>query len=161
MVTVAPHLHNAIGVLLLSGDTSRGIFRPVLEPETPVPAKRTVTFATPREGGDVLIKICEGIRDIKVTKPESKPKTNGATVKDADEDDSNMSDDDEDEEEEDLRERAWKTGTELAEVAIKGVKKGGKVEVTLNVNAELSLQVVVREVGAKTGVRGVVEKPEH
>ena len=159
MVTVAPHIHHAIGVILLTDDKSRGIFRPILEPETPVPAKRAVTFSTPKEGGDVLIKICEGIRHIKITKPEVKPKTNGAKVEDADEDDSEP--DDSDEEEEDLRERAWKIGTELAEVAIKGVKKGGKVEVILNVNAELSLQVVAREVGAKTGVRGVVEKPEH
>lgn len=157
MVTVAPHLQHAIGVILLTDDKSRGIFRPILEPETPIPAKRTITFPTPKEGGDVLIKICEGIRHIKITKPESKPRTNGAKVEDADEDDSELEDSD-DEEEEDLREKAWKVGTELAEVAIRGVKKGGKVEVILNVNAELSLQVVAREVGAKTGVRGVVEK---
>ena len=157
MVTVTPHLHHAIGVLALSDDIDRGIFRPVLDAETALPARRTVVFPTPKEGGDVLVKICEGVRNIKVTKPEPKPKTNGKGEKndDDDEDDENFSD----EEEEEIREKTWKSGNVLAEVGIKGVKKGGKVEVMINVNAELGVQVTVREVGGKSGVRGVLEKP--
>ena len=158
-VTVAPHLQSAVGVLLLTDSNDRGIFKPVLEPQTAVPVRRTALFATPKDGGDVLVKIVEASRHIKITKPEPKSKTNGATVKDADEDDS----DDEDyseEEEEDIREKVWKVGNVLAEAAIKGVKKGGKVEVMLNVNAEFALQFTAREAGIKTGIRGTLEKPK-
>ena len=157
MVTVTPHLHYAIGVLALTDDNDRGIFRAVLDAETAVPARRTVVFATPKEGGDVLVKICEGVRNIKVTKPEPKPKTNGKGEKDEDDDEDD--DDFSDEEEEEVREKTWKAGNVLAEAGIQGVKKGGKVEVTINVNAELGVQVTAREVGGKTGVRGVLEKP--
>jgi TATA-binding protein-associated factor Taf7 len=154
MVTVTPHLHNAVGVLLVTDDSSRGIFRPILEKETAVPARRTVIFATPKEGGDVLIKICEGIRDIKVTKPE--PKSNGKAKKAEDDEDEDSEEDSDEEEEEEIREKTWKVGTVLGEAAVKGVKKGGKIEVTLNVSGELGVQVTAREVGGKGGVRGVI-----
>ena len=161
MVTVTPHLQNAIGVLALSEDSERGIFRPVLEAATAVPARRTVVFATPKEGGDVMLKICEGIRNIKVTKPEAKAKVDGKVEKKENDDDEDDDDDDDlsEAEEEEIREKTWKVGSVLAEVAVKGVKKGGKVEVTVNVNAELGVQVMAREVGGKTGVRGTLEKP--
>jgi hypothetical protein len=45
----------------------------------------------------------------------------------------------------------------LAEAAVKGVKKGGKVEVTVNVGGDLAVQMTAREVGGKGGVRGTVE----
>ena len=158
MVTVTPHLPHAIGLLALSNENDRGVFQTILEAETAVPAKRTVTFSTPKDGGDVLIKICEGVRDIKVTKPERKPKTNGEAKKEDDEDDDDDEGDSEDEEEE-IREKAWNVENILAEIGIKGVKKGGKVEVMVNVNAELGVQVTAREVGEKSGVRGTLEKP--
>ena len=62
------------------------------------------------------------------------------------------------EEEEDIREKVWKVGTVLAEAAVRGVKKGGKVEVTVNVGADLGVQITAREVGGKGGVRGTLEK---
>lgn len=160
MVTVTPHLKHAIGVLVVSGDEDRGIFKPLLEAETAVPARRTAQFATPKEGGDVLVKICEGVRVIKVSKPTPKPTTNGkASVRDADEDDSDPEDDDEDdEEEEEIREKAWKVKTVLAEAAVRGVKKGGKVEVMVNVDGGLGVHVTAREVGGKSGVRGTLPK---
>ena len=157
MVTVTPHLRHAVGVLVVSESTERGIFKPVLEAETAVPARRTAVFATPKEGGDVIVKICEGIRDIKVTIPEPRAKLNGKADKGQDSDD----DEEEDmssEEEEEVRERIWKTGSVLAEAAVRGVKKGGKVEVTVNVNGELGVQVTAREVGGKGGVRGTLER---
>ncbi|KAK2673533.1 hypothetical protein RAB80_011076 [Fusarium oxysporum f. sp. vasinfectum] len=58
------------------------------------------------------------------------------------------------EEEEETREKIWKIGNPLAEAAIKGVKAGGKVEVTINVLADLGVTVTAREVGGKGGVRG-------
>lgn len=157
MVTLAPHISKAIGVLCISESAEHGVFRPLIEAETPVPVRRTAQIATPREGGDVLIKICEGIREIKVEKPEAKPKENGK--KDGDDEDEDDSDIDSDEEPEEIRSKVWKAGTALAEAALKGVKKGAKVEVQINVGADLSVQVVAREVGGKGGIRGNIEKP--
>ncbi|MCJ1232120.1 Hsp70 protein that interacts with Zuo1p [Varicellaria rhodocarpa] len=157
MVTVTPHLKHAIGVLVVSDNQEKGVFKPLLEAETAVPARRTAQFATPREGGDVIVKICEGLRHIKVTKPTLKTKTNGkATVADADSDDSDV--DSDESEEEEVREKVWKVGKVLSEAAIRGVKKGGKVEIMVNVGADMGVQTTAREVGGKGGVRGSLEK---
>lgn len=154
-VTVTPHLKHAVGVLLLTDAENRGIFKPILEPETAIPVRRTANFAVPKDGGDVLVKIVEAVRDIKVTKPEPKAKTNGDKADDEDEDEDEEDSDDEDDE---VREKIWKVSNVLAEAAVKGVKKGGKVEIMLNVNAELAMQFTAREVGSKTGIRGTLEK---
>jgi len=53
----------------------------------------------------------------------------------------------------------WKVGKVLAETAVRGVKKGGKVEVTVNVGENLGVQITAREVGEKGGVRGNLDKP--
>ncbi|CAA9965636.1 Chaperone protein dnaK [Pyrenophora teres f. maculata] len=150
MVTVTPHLSTAVGVLCISGDESSGRFHAIIDAETPLPVRRTATISTPREGGDVLIKLAEGSRHIKVTKPEPKPKAE----KDDDEEDS---DDDSEEEEEEIREKTWKVGQVLSEAAIRGVKKGGKVEVQINIAADLSINAVIREVGGKGGIRGIIQ----
>ncbi|KAL1613168.1 Hsp70 protein that interacts with Zuo1p [Paraconiothyrium brasiliense] len=151
MVTVTPHLSHAVGVLCISGDESNGVFHAIVDAETPLPVRRTAIIATPREGGDVLIKLAEGLRHIKITKPEPKPKKEKA---EDDEDDSD--DDDESDEEEELREKTWKVSNVLSEAAIKGVKKGGKVEVQINVGADLGINAIYREVGEKGGVRGII-----
>lgn len=39
------------------------------------------------------------------------------------------------------------------------MKKGGKIEVSIQVNADLSVQVTAREVGGKGGVRGNLSPP--
>lgn len=156
-VTVTSHLRNAVGVLCITGDETKGAFRPIVEAETPVPVRRTAIVATPREGGDVLVKLCEGVREIKVTKPEAKPKTNGKADNDDDDDDD---DSDEDEEAEDVREKVWKVGKVLVEMKVTGVKKGGKVEVQVDVKPDLEMTVIAREVGGKGGVRAVVEAPK-
>ncbi|KAK4466668.1 ribosome-associated complex subunit SSZ1 [Cladorrhinum samala] len=156
-VTTVSHIANAIGVVSVN-EAGEETFIPIVYPETAVPARRTVHIAAPKAGGDVLVKVVEGNTHIKVTKPEPKVKeevSKSATVEDADdenEDDSDFSDDEEEEEEK--REKVWKIGSTLAEAAIRGVKKGGKVEVTVNVHADLSVIVTTREVGAKGGVRG-------
>ncbi|KAG9379002.1 Chaperone protein dnaK [Pyrenophora tritici-repentis] len=111
MVTVTPHLSTAVGVLCISGDESSGRFHAIIDAETPLPVRRTATISTPREGGDVLIKLAEGSRHIKV----------------------------------------------LSEAAIRGVKKGGKVEVQINIAADLSINAVIREVGGKGGIRGIIQ----
>lgn len=73
-----------------------------------------------------------------------------------DEDDSEDEEDEEDEEEEEERNRVLKVHKVIAEAAIKGVKKGGKVEVTINVSSDLGLNVAARVVGTQIGVRGEV-----
>jgi molecular chaperone DnaK (HSP70) len=151
MVTVTPHLSTAVGVLCISGDESSGVFHAIVDAETPLPVRRTATISTPREGGDVLIKVVEGSRHIKVTKPEPKPK------KASSDDDEDDSDEDESDEEEELREKTWKVGKTIAEAAVRGVKKGGKVEVQINIAADLSINATFREVGGKGGVRGNVQ----
>lgn len=153
-VTTVKHLTNAIGVLSITGDEARGIFTPIVSAETAVPARRTVHIATPKDGGDVLIKIVEGGSHIKVTQPPPKAKTNGDKAGSDDE-----SDDSSDDEPEEIREKVWKVGKVLAEAAVKGVKKGGKVEVMINVAGDLSVTVTAREVGGKGGVRGQLSAP--
>tara|TARA_R110002003_G_scaffold73_13_gene6921 strand:- start:13405 stop:14820 length:1416 start_codon:yes stop_codon:yes gene_type:complete len=151
MVTVTPHLANAVGVLCISGDESSGVFHAIVDAETPLPVRRTATIATPREGGDVLIKLAEGLRHIKVTKPEPKAKKEDDSTEDDD------SDDDESDDESELREKTWKVGKSLSEAAIRGIKKGGKVEIQINIAADLSINAIYRELGGKGGIRGIVQ----
>ncbi|OAA75261.1 heat shock 70 kd protein cognate 1 [Akanthomyces lecanii RCEF 1005] len=146
-VTTVKHITNAIGVVTVGADGET--FTPVMQAETAVPARRTIHVATPKNGGDVLIKVVEGGTHIKVTKAEPKPEQNG------DDDDSDF---DSEEEDEETREKLWKIGSPLAEAAVKGVKAGAasKVEVTINVLGDLSVTITAREVGGKGGVRGTI-----
>lgn len=145
VVTVTPHLHHAIG--LVTGVEGKEEFIVVVEQDTPVPVRRTANIEV-KDGGDVLVRLAEGFREIKVTK-EEKPATNGTKASD--------DEDSEDEEPEESREKVWKTSQLLAEAGLKGIKKGGKVEVQINVAADMSVTLVCREVGGKGGVRGVVD----
>ncbi|PGH29144.1 hypothetical protein GX50_08105 [[Emmonsia] crescens] len=158
MVTVTPHLEKAIGIQLISAtDEAHAIFKPLLHPETALPARRIAQYAVPKAGGDILIRVCEGIREIKVTKPEPKEKN---TAKQADSEDDEDSDFDSDDDEEEVREMAWKVSKPIAEFAVKGVKANGKVEVMVGVSEQLAVQITAREVGGKGGVRGMVDPPK-
>ncbi|RSL60347.1 hypothetical protein CEP54_006793 [Fusarium duplospermum] len=151
-VTTVKHISNAIGVITVGAD-GEDVFTPIMPAETAAPARRVVRIPAPKEGGDVIIKVVEGGTHIKVTKPEPKAKAEEDGEKDSDED----SDEESDEEEEEKREKVWKIGNLLAEAALKGVKAGGKVEVTINVLADLGVTVTIREVGGKGGVRGNIQ----
>ncbi|KAL4920945.1 Hsp70 protein-domain-containing protein [Aspergillus aurantiobrunneus] len=153
MVTATPHLSNAIGVEFGSGDAVE--FVPLLNTETALPARRVAQYNVPKDGGDVLVRVVEGVREIKVTKPEPKPKDE--KPKDEDEDDSDF--DSDDDEEDEIREVIWKTSKPIAELAVKGVKANGKVELMIHINADLGLQITAREVGGQSAVRGAVESP--
>lgn len=150
-VTTVKHLTNAIGVLSISGDASHGVFTPIVATETAIPARRTIHINAPKEGGDVLVKIVEGGSHIKVSQLEKPPKA-AAQEDDSEEEDS-------DDEPEEQREKVWKVGKVLAEAAVKGVKKGGKIEVMINVAGDLGVTVTAREVGEKGGVRGALSAP--
>ncbi|KAI9373272.1 heat shock protein 70 family [Aspergillus egyptiacus] len=156
MVTATPHLTKAIGVEFTSGDAVE--FQPLLHTETALPARRIAQYSVPKEGGDVLIRVCEGAREIKVTKPEPKPKEE-KPPKDEDDEDEDSDFDSDDEEEEEIREVVWKTQQPIAELAVKGVKANGKVELMVHINADLGLQITAREVGGQSAVRGAVESP--
>jgi hypothetical protein len=148
MVTVTPHLTKAIGVEFTS--SSEVTFQPLLSAETALPARRIAQYSAPKEGGDVLVRVCEGAREIKVTKPEPKAKEEKPAQ---DEDDSDF---DSEDDEEETREIVWKTEKPVAELAVKGVKANGKIEVMVHVNPDLGLQIAVREVGSQNAVRGAV-----
>jgi hypothetical protein len=133
---------------------SNTVFRPLIHAETALPARRAAQYSVPKDGGDVLVVVCEGIREIKVTKPEPK-QVDGAGGGDGDSDFES-----EEDEEEDIREIIWKVSKPIAEFAIKGVRPGAKVEVTVGISELLAVQVTAREVGGKGGVRGTVEAPK-
>ncbi|KAI5287959.1 Hsp70 protein that interacts with Zuo1p [Ascosphaera aggregata] len=152
MVTVTPHLSHAVGVELVS-ENAEVVFKPLLAAETALPARRSAQY-TVKEAGDVIIRVSEGKSEIKVTKPE--PKKDSKEKADGDEDDDDDFDSDEDEEEE-IREVVWKPTKALAELAVHGVKANAKVEVMININEHLAMQITAREIGSKSGVRGVIE----
>jgi molecular chaperone DnaK (HSP70) len=157
MVTATPHLRNAIGVEFVHGETVE--FKPLLNAETALPARRIAQYSAPKDGGDILVRVCEGVREIKVTKPEPKPKEEKPAKAEDDEEEDSDFDSDEDEEEE-IREIVWKTEKPIAELAVKGVKAGSKVELMVHVNADLGMQITAREVGGQSAVRGAVESPK-
>ncbi|RPB19461.1 putative Hsp70 chaperone [Terfezia boudieri ATCC MYA-4762] len=71
-VTIAPHLAKTIGVAIANGGETEHFCR-LLESDTALPARRTAQFEVAQDG-DVLVKICEGVREIVVTKPEKNEK---------------------------------------------------------------------------------------
>lgn len=153
-VTAVNHLTHAIGVLAITGDEKKGVFTPIIVAETAAPARRTIHIATPKEGGDVLIKIVEGGSHIKITKDDAS-KSNGAKAASDDSSEEDSSDD----EPEELREKVWNVGKVLAEAALRETTRGSKVEVTVNVAADLAVTLTLREVGGKGGVRGNLSAP--
>lgn len=155
------HLSKAIGVLSISDDTEMGLFVPIFLAETSVPAQRVIRIETPEEDGDFLIKIVEGESYIKVFKPEARVEPQKTKKDEDNEDHDSDSDSEEEEEEEESREYAWKVGQVLAEAAVRGVSKGGKIDVTISIGADLSVSVNCREVGKKfgAGVCGTLNAP--
>ena len=154
MVTSTPHLKKAIGIKVVSEEGHELHFKPLLYADSALPARRIAQYAAPEAGGDVLVRVFEGDREVRVTKPEPKEEKPAKTEEDEDDFSS-----DEDEEEE-IRELVWKAEKPLAELAVKGVKAKGKVEVTIHVDPDLSVQITAREVDGKSAARGVLEGPK-
>lgn len=148
MVTVTPHLAQTLGLIVLS-ESGTEEFKPVILAETPLPVRKTITFINAARGEGVLIRLCEGIKDTKITRAIPKPKTNGATEED--------SDVDSDDEELDLKDRVWKIGNALGELSLRGVKTGAKVTMQINVALDFELSLSAMEVsGGRAGVRGTI-----
>ncbi|KIW91113.1 uncharacterized protein Z519_08007 [Cladophialophora bantiana CBS 173.52] len=154
MVTVTPHLTAAIGYQVTGQPVDS--FTLIIPPDTAVPARRTKVVQGLE--GDVLIRIREGEREITVThrEPQAKPETNGTKEEEDDDDE----DEDEEDEAEEIREKVWRPKQPLAELVFRGLKKGSKVEVTVNVDAELALSITARELGGKGGIRGEIKASE-
>jgi molecular chaperone DnaK (HSP70) len=154
VVTATPHTSQALGVMTIIADSGeKGLFVPIIDKDSSVPARRTKIFGVPGAGGDVLIRLCEAKSNVITKVIEKKVEDKKAKVEDDDEDDSDDSDEDEDEE---IREKKWTVGKTIAEAAIHGAKKGSKVEVQINIATDMTVTLVARQVGAKGGVRGVV-----
>lgn len=154
MVTVTPHTQYAIGIQI-TGQPSDS-FTVIVPPTTAVPVRKTTTVTAP--AGDVLLIVSEAQSQIKVTKPEPKPKTNGTKAED-DADDADSDEDEDEDEEEDIREKIYKIKNRLAEFQFKELKKGTKLEVTINIDSDLGVQITAREAKGKGGVRGTLEAP--
>lgn len=142
-VTVTPHLVKTVGFEL-----SKDVFHPLITAETPLPVRRTMNFTSSTDGG-ILLRLVEGEREIKVTKQDPPPKPEKGDDDDDDEDD------DEDEEPEEIREKVYKVGAQLGEIALKDVKKGSKITVQVQISADLGVTLSAQEIG-KTGVRGTI-----
>jgi hypothetical protein len=151
MVTVTPHTQNPIGIQI-EAEGEMSSFEVVIPQDSATPIRKTKVLKSLSDG-EMILRVCEGERKIKVTKPQSRSKADTNGERDSDED-SDLEDEDED-----IRERMWVATKPLGEITAK-VKKGLKVEVMINVGADLSVSITAREVGAKTGVRGNIAKPE-
>lgn len=150
-VTVAPHLAKTIGVAIANGGETEHFCR-LLESDTALPARKTAQFDVAQDG-DVLVKICEGVREIVVSKTEKAEK--------ADDEDEDEDEDEEEDEEDESRESIWKVDKVIAEAAVKNAKKGNKIEVTITVGSNLEVTITARVVGSKDGVRGTIPAPEQ
>ncbi|KAF8244661.1 putative Hsp70 chaperone [Wilcoxina mikolae CBS 423.85] len=148
MVTVAPHLSKHIGVVIVGADGQEH-FQSLLPAQTAIPARRAAEFLSPAEGGDVIVKFVEGASEIHKHTPEKPAKEANGDAEDSDEDD--------DEEEEEIKTKHMKVEKLLAEALLKGVEKGKKIEVTVQVTADSVLNVTARVVGTQQGVRGAVK----
>ena len=150
MVTVTPHTTRMIGLQVTGQPADASEI--IVPANTALPARKSKTINAPE--GDVLLLVSEGESEIKVTKPEAKAKTNGHDEDDEDDDD------DEDDEEDELREKVYKAKKLLAEFQFKGLKKGTKLEVTVNIDSDLGVQITAREAKGKGGVRGTLAAPK-
>lgn len=96
------------------------------------------------EGGDVVLQVFEGRPDTEIipTPPTPPPEGEG-----------------EGEEEEIVRRRIVVPERGIGVIRVRGVKKGGKVEVQIQVDSEGQVVIIAREIGRKDGgiAKGVVE----
>lgn len=150
-VTVTPHLRQTVGLVIQPKEGGSAVFKPLIPAETPLPVRRTATFLNTGDSEGVIVRLCEGLREIKVTKPE--PVAKPAKTDEDDDDD----EEDEDDEPEEVRSKEWRVGQVLGELALRSVKKGVKVTTQIQIGADMGVSISASEVGAgKMGVRGVI-----
>lgn len=145
MVSTVQHTSLAVGVVAESADGE--IFTPIIAAESAVPVRRAILLPAPKDGGDILLRFAEGSTHVNTT-----VKAKAAKSEDSDED--SDEDEDEDEEDEEERTKGWKVQNLLAEAALRGVKKGAKIEVAISIRADMGVSFTAREVGGKAAIRG-------
>jgi molecular chaperone DnaK (HSP70) len=128
VVTVVGHLLHPLGI-----KSHDGKLDVILEGDSAVPCRGKRVYLSP-EGGDVVLQIFDGRRETEVipTPPRE-------------------DDGDEGEEEEIVRRKIVVPERGIAVVRVRGVKKGGKVEVHIQVDSEGQAVIVAREIGRKDG----------
>lgn len=142
VVTVVGHLVAPIGV-----KTHDGKLDVILEGDSAVPCRgRRVYHST--EGGDVILEVYEGKRETEVvaTPPTPPPEEDGEV-----------------DDEEPAKTRIVVPEKKIAVLKVKDVKKGGSVEVHIQIDSEKGrATIVAREIGRKDGniTKGVVEPKE-
>lgn len=154
--TIAPHLAKTIGIAIANGGETVHFCR-LLESDTALPARKISQFDVSKDG-DMLVKVCEGVREIIVTKPERSENLGNMEGERGEDEDEGESENEEDEEDE-SREIVWKVERVIAEAAVKGAKKGNKVEVIVTVGSNLEATITARVVGLKDGVRVTILAP--
>lgn len=146
-VAVTPHLARPLG--LVAAD---GAFVPVIPAETPLPVRRTLAFTSGGGEAGALLRVVEGVREIRVTKVEAGA---GKAGRDDDDEDDDDEDDDDDDEDDEVREKVWTAGGVVGELALRGVPAGGKVVLAIQVGVDLEVTVSAAAAG-QPGVKGVV-----
>ncbi len=158
MVSTVEHTSLAVGVIAVplaaaagadGEDAPKEVFTPIIAAESAVPVRRAVLIQGPKAGGDVLLQFAEARSHVH-TIPKAKKENAKAEKSDDDEDDSDF----DSEEEEDERRKGWKVDGLLAEAALRGVKKGAKIEVAISIRKDMAVSFTAREVGGKAAVRG-------
>jgi molecular chaperone DnaK (HSP70) len=139
VVTVVNHLTKPIGL-----KTHTGHLDVILEADTAIPCRGKREYLLP-EGGDALCQIYEGRRETEVVQagiPTPPP--------DAGE---------EEEEGEPEKRRVVVPERAVAVVRVRGVERGGRVEVQVQIDSEGRVTIVGREIGRKVGAvaKGVIE----
>ncbi|KAL9043855.1 MAG: hypothetical protein Q9214_002972 [Letrouitia sp. 1 TL-2023] len=171
-LTEAPFLQHDLGIEVVpsssssldpsSGEDEETSLTPIAFKDTPIPLRRTRTLRLPAQAKRAVIRLWEGTRYLKQT-PSPKVEIANGKMHGSDEDDNDdgigfSSDEDGDgvRTPETVTEREWKRENLLAEMEVESTKPGGKVELSVTVNLERSVQVVARESGG--GGKGKVAK---
>jgi molecular chaperone DnaK (HSP70) len=137
VVTVVNHLTKPIGV-----KSHTGHLDVILEADTAVPCRGKREYLIP-ERGDVFCQVFEGRREMEVVVGMPTPPPEG---------------EDEDEVEPEKR-RVVVPERAVGVVKVRGVEKGGRVEVHVQIDSEGRVTIVGREIGRKDGAvaKGVID----
>jgi molecular chaperone DnaK (HSP70) len=130
VVTVVNHLTKPIGVKSHTGHLDI-----ILEADTAVPCRGKREYLVP-EGGDVFCQVFEGRRETEVVAGMPTPPPEG---------------EDDEEETEPEKRRVVVPDRAIAVVKVRGVGKGGRVEVHVQIDSEGRVTIVGREIGRKDG----------
>lgn len=142
VVTVVGHLLYPLGI-----KTHDGKLDVVLEGDSAVPCRGKRMYMS-KDGGDVVLEVYEGKRETEIihTPPTLQPEEA-----------------EEAEEEDPIRRRIVVPERKIVILRVRGVKKGGHVEVQIQVDSEGRVVIVGREVDKKGGgvTKGVVEPKQE